>query len=101
MLQLHPYKTTPRHCWTVTTRKRYPSTHYMPMPTMMDHGLWITTRKPISEAQAIAAARATLPEHIITSATPGRHQVTTRHQYGKHSRWSELYVSGYVQSVTA
>jgi hypothetical protein len=89
-----------RHVWTITTRRLYESTDCLPVPTVMEHGVWIYSPHPISEHQARRAARSVIGKARITSATAGRHQITTRHQVGKHASYAHQYTDGYVQCVS-
>jgi hypothetical protein len=90
---------TNRHGWTFTTRRRYGPTYYLPTCTVLDHGIYVYSRRPMNEQTARACAALFLPDDArITSARAGRHQITTRHQVGKPSHAHE-YTGGYVQSV--
>lgn len=90
---------TPRHYWTFTTRQHYGPTFYLPRPCVFDHGLWVASNRPISRAQAERIAKEQLSGNTrITSSTPGRHQVTTRHHIGYPAGITDSY-QGYVKSV--
>jgi hypothetical protein len=89
----------PRHYWTFTTRKNYAPTFYLPRACVFEHGLWVASSRPISRAQAEEIAREQLSGNTrITSATPGRHQVTTHHRIGYPAGITDSY-QGYVKSV--
>lgn len=90
---------TPRHYWTFTTRQHFFGVEHIPRPCVFDHGLWVASSKPISRAQAERIAKEQLSWNTrITSSTPGRHQVTTRHHIGYPAGITDSY-QGYVKSV--
>jgi hypothetical protein len=89
----------PRHYWTFTTRRHFFGVEHLPRPCVFDHGLWVASSKPISRAQAERIAKEQLSWNTrITSSTPGRHQVTTRHHIGYPAGITDSY-QGYVKSV--
>jgi hypothetical protein len=90
---------TPRHYWTFTTRQHFFGVEHLPRPCVFDHGLWVVSSRPISRAQAERIAKEQLSWNTrITSSTPGRHQVTTRHHIGYPAGITDSY-QGYAKSV--
>ena len=89
-----------RHAWTFTTRERHARTSLLPFTTTFDHGIWVCTAHPVSEKNARDIAQKAVGERRrITSATAGRHQITTRHILGRNK--TEGYTYGYVKNVAA